>query len=536
MKATMMSLPLSTQMILRHGQRLHGASSVASFDDGRFRRASFEQVATRAESLARALEALGVRTGDRVATYCWNHQAHLDAYLAVPAMGAVLHTLNVRLFPEQVGQIMAHADDRVLIVDAVLWPQIEAAARGVAGLRHIVIVGHVPQVSGLRAEIHGYESLLAAHRGAYPWPELDEWSAAVVCYTTGTTGEPKGVVYSHRTIFLHTLATLGADTFAISQSDRVLLLPSMFHANAWGLPFSCWFAGADLLLPGPNLKPGQIRAMIELGRPTFTAMVPTLINDLLQADLSCPPRHVELSRDRVGRLGSLAGVDRQGAGALGRAGAAGLGDDGDEPDMLSLDSAARRAPRGRGRLAREKWSAGAGHGGPAGRRSGQPDSGGRRNGRGAATPRSVGHGELPSRSFAGIVYRGRVVAHRRRGDDRCPRLRADHRSREGRDQVRRRVGFVGRPREPPRRASRGNRSGGDRNPRPALGGAAARAGRHGDGRALAGRPSRVPPDRVARFWIPEYWAYVAELPKTSVGKIDKKELRRLYAEGRIQLR
>ena len=292
----MMSLPLSTQMILRHGQRLHGASSVASFDDGRFRRTSFEQVATRAESLARALAALGVRTGDRVATYCWNHQAHLDAYLAVPAMGAVLHTLNVRLFPEQVGQIMAHADDRVLIVDAVLWPQIEAAARGVAGLRHIVIVGHVPQVSGLRAEIHGYESLLAAHRGAYSWPELDEWSAAVVCYTTGTTGEPKGVVYSHRTIFLHTLATLGADTFAISQSDRVLLLPSMFHANAWGLPFSCWFAGADLLLPGPNLKPGQIRAMIELGRPTFTAMVPTLINDLLQSDQSAP---LDMSSFRV---------------------------------------------------------------------------------------------------------------------------------------------------------------------------------------------------------------------------------------------
>jgi fatty-acyl-CoA synthase len=135
---------------------------------------------------------------------------------------------------------------------------------------------------------HGYEALLSTGAPRFPWPELDERDAAVVCYTSGTTGAPKGVVYSHRSVFLHTLATLGKDTFGICQSDRILLLPSMFHANAWGLPYSAWFAGADLLLPGPHLKSTDIRRAIAQERPTFTAMVPTLINDLLVADDAAP--------------------------------------------------------------------------------------------------------------------------------------------------------------------------------------------------------------------------------------------------------
>ena len=292
MRSTMMDLPLSTQMILRHGARVHATSRVGTFDGAAFRCSSFGEVAARATSLAAGLAGLGVRAGERVATYCWNHQAHLEAYLAVPAMGAVLHTLNVRLLPEQVAAIMLHAEDAALIVDASLWPQLQPALGRVRSLRHVIVVDGAPA----GASLHDYEALLARAPAGFDWPALDERAAAVVCYTSGTTGDPKGVVYSHRSIFLHTLGTLGHDTFGICQADRILLLPSMFHANAWGLPFSAWFAGSDLLLPGTHTRPANIRAMIRLERPTFTAVVPTLINDLLQADRTEP---LDLSCFRV---------------------------------------------------------------------------------------------------------------------------------------------------------------------------------------------------------------------------------------------
>ena len=293
MKSTMMDLPLSTQMILRHGARIHGDSRVGTFDGSAFHFSSFTQVAARATALASALAALGIQRGERVASYCWNHQAHLEAYLAVPAMGAILHTLNVRLLTEQVAAIMAHAQDRALIVDAALWPQIRPALGRVPGLQHVIVVNAdaaqaIDTATPAGVAIHQYETLIAAAPAGFQWPVLEERDAAVVCYTSGTTGDPKGVVYSHRSIFLHTLGTLGHDTFGICQADRILLLPSMFHANAWGLPFSAWLAGSDLLLPGPHTKPGHIRAMIDLEKPTFTAVVPTLINDLLQADRAEP--------------------------------------------------------------------------------------------------------------------------------------------------------------------------------------------------------------------------------------------------------
>jgi fatty-acyl-CoA synthase len=289
----MMDLPLSTQMLLRHGARIHAGSRVGSFDGTAFRFSSFAQVAARATALAAGLAGLGIKSGERVATYCWNHQSHLEAYLAVPAMGAILHTLNVRLLTEQVAGIMRHAEDAALIVDASLWPQLQPVLASVPSLRHVIVVDSsdapvADTTTPTGISLHRYETLLAAAPAGFEWPELAERDAAVVCYTSGTTGDPKGVVYSHRSIFLHTLGTLGHDTFGIRQADRILLLPSMFHANAWGLPFSAWYAGSDLLLPGTHTKPANIRAMIELEKPTFTAVVPTLINDLLQADRTEP--------------------------------------------------------------------------------------------------------------------------------------------------------------------------------------------------------------------------------------------------------
>jgi fatty-acyl-CoA synthase len=199
-------------------------------------------------------------------------------------MGAVLHTLNLRLFAEQLCFIMNDAADAALIVDTSLLPQFEGILSKISSLRHLLLVGPAPADIAFAGEVHDYETLISAQSPLVQWPELDETAAAAACYTSGTTGNPKGVVYSHRTIFLHSLASLGSDTFAISQADRILLLPPMFHANAWGLPYSAWFAGADLLMPGPHLQPPKVRAMIERKRPTFTATVPTLVGDLLRAN------------------------------------------------------------------------------------------------------------------------------------------------------------------------------------------------------------------------------------------------------------
>ncbi|MCC5810895.1 MAG: AMP-binding protein, partial [Ectothiorhodospiraceae bacterium] len=289
MKTTMMDMPLSIQMIFEHGRRLHADARVASFDGEAFQVSCFADVAGRAEALAAGLTAMGVSRGDRVATYCWNRQEHLEAYLAVPCMGSVLHTLNIRLLPEQVARIMVHAGDTVLIADRTLIAQLAPVLNQVPTLKHIIIVGGVPDdLPGLQAAIVGYEDVLALSADWRGWPQHEERDAAVVCYTTGTTGDPKGIVYSHRSVFLHTLATLGRDTFGIGQDDRILLLPSMFHANAWGLPYSAWFSGADLLLPREHLKSADLRRMIDLERPTITALVPTLMNDLLREDESEP--------------------------------------------------------------------------------------------------------------------------------------------------------------------------------------------------------------------------------------------------------
>jgi fatty-acyl-CoA synthase len=288
MQATMMDVALSTQLILAHGSRIHAGSRVASFIDGAFQSSLFENVAQRAAALANGLQALGIGRGDRVATLCWNTQPHLEVYLAVPSMGAVLHTVNVRLHADQIAGIMAHAGDKALIIDHSLLETLARVIERVPTLQHVIVVGgpapeHIGSARGI-----DYAALVASHAGQHDWPDLDERDAAVVCYTSGTTGEPKGVVYSHRSIYLHSLATLGTDTFGICQADRILLLPSMFHANAWGLPYSAWLAGSDLLLPGPDLKMSSVRRMVELERPTFTAVVPTLINDLLQADREQP--------------------------------------------------------------------------------------------------------------------------------------------------------------------------------------------------------------------------------------------------------
>jgi len=534
----MMPMPLSTQMILRHGTRLHAASRVSTFDGEAFATRTFAEIAERAQALAAALAALGVCRNDRVATFCWNHAAHLEAYLAVPAMGAVLHTLNVRLYPQQIAQIARHAADRVLIVDGSLWDGIAPALRDVTSFQHVIVIGAGTHARAPGVAVHDYETLLAAEPGrAFAWPDLDENSAAVACYTSGTTGDPKGIVYSHRSIFLHTLATLGVDAFAVSQHDRILLLPSMFHANAWGLPFSAWFAGADLILPGPHLKADAIRRMIREFRPTFTAVVPTLINDLLEADrrdpvdmssfrvlvsggsavspalirtvrerwnipvlqgwgmtetspmccLSVPPRDVTaedapLWRAKSGR--PVPGMEVR------------LVDDAGEPvahDGAHVGNLQLRGP----------WVTGRYH------RDASPDSftadGWLRTGD-VGTIDAHGYVQITDRSKDVIKSGGEWVS----SVDLENQLAAHPAVLE--------VAVIGVP--DPRWEER----------------PLALVVVREDETVTPHELQSFLRDRVARFWVPEFWAFATELPKTSVGKIDKKELRRLHAAGSFDVR
>ena len=232
-------------------------------------------MAERVNRLAGALRTLGIVPGDRVATLCWNHQEHIEAYFAIPCMGAVLHTLNLRLPPAQLAQIINHAEDRVVIVDDSLAPLLASVIDAVPEHRE----GDRGRLgSGVRAwrDRLPTRTLLAAESPAFDWPDIDERSAASMCYTTGTTGDPKGVVYSHRSVYLHSFA-VWANVPSRRHAARLLIIVPMFHVNAWGTPYAGWMVGSDLLLPGRFLQPQGLCDFIRQERPTFTGGVPTIL-------------------------------------------------------------------------------------------------------------------------------------------------------------------------------------------------------------------------------------------------------------------
>ena len=205
MDATMMHTPMTVQLILQHGAEVFPDSRVGTFDGESMRYKRYAEIAADAARLAAGLRALGVRPGDRVGTFSWNSTAHLEAYLAIPAMGAIMHTINIRLAAEQIAYVVNHAGDRVVLVDASLWRVFEPVLPLLRGVEHLVVVGGAATAPGYHCA--RYDELLAAQSAAFDWPTLDERSAAAVCYTSGTTGNPKGVVYSHRTTYVHSLAS-----------------------------------------------------------------------------------------------------------------------------------------------------------------------------------------------------------------------------------------------------------------------------------------------------------------------------------------
>ncbi len=290
MRSTMMDVPLTVAGIMRCGATIFADSVVVTCTAEGARSRSYESAACRAAQLAGALRRLGIDGDQRVATFMWNNAEHLEAYLAIPSMGAVLHTLNIRLSADQLAYIANHAADEVVIADATLVPLLAAVLPQMKTVRHVILTGPSDRTAAAAADqlgkagvqLHGYEDLLAAEPESFSWPAIDERQAAAMCYTSGTTGSPKGVVYSHRSMYLHSMAVCMGNTFAISEQDRVLPVVPMFHANAWGLPYAALLAGADLVMPDRFLQPEPLARLIASERPTIAGAVPTIWNELLR--------------------------------------------------------------------------------------------------------------------------------------------------------------------------------------------------------------------------------------------------------------
>jgi fatty-acyl-CoA synthase len=291
MQSTMQDYPLTITAILRRGITIHHHSTVETLDafnaetgELTLRSSTYGQIGEQAAKLANALRHIGVTGDERVGTFCWNHAEHLVAYLAIPSMGAVLHTLNIRLFPEQLTYVVNHADDRVIIVDASLIPLLCKVAGTLPNVKHFLVIG-AGDHSMLTEAFPGtstsdYHEALAAEPTTFAWVDPDERSAAAMCYTSGTTGNPKGVAYSHRSTYLHSLASLGAPVLGLDEADKALIIVPMFHANAWGAPYSGFFTGADFVFPTQFLQAAPLTSLIAKTKPTVTMAVPTIWNDI----------------------------------------------------------------------------------------------------------------------------------------------------------------------------------------------------------------------------------------------------------------
>ena len=463
MNGLMMQQPLLISSLLIHAERHHGEQQIVSRRvEGDIHRYTFKDLAARSRRMANALGALGAKPGDRIATLAWNGYRHMELYYAVSGSGAILHTLNPRLHPDQVVWIADHAEDSVLFFDLTFLPIVEAIASRVKTIKVFVAMtdrAHMPATSKV-ANLLCYEDLIDGHDDRYAWPTFDENTASSLCYTSGTTGNPKGVLYSHRSTLLHTYAVALPDSLNCSARDVILPVVPMFHVNAWGLPYAACMVGAKLVFPGPALDGKSLHELFESEGVTMSAGVPTVWQGLLAPRRSQRPevQHDAPHGDR--RLGLPARDDARLPGAPRRAGAARMGHDRDEPARHGLHA---EGPNTSACPPAERQSVQA----KQGRAVFGVDmkivdeEGNELPHDGKASGELMVRGPwIVSRYFkdeGGDPLRRRLVPDRRRGHDRRRRLHADHRPQQGRDQVRRRVDRLDRPREHRDGASRRSR-------------------------------------------------------------------------------
>ncbi|AGM09762.1 long-chain fatty acid--CoA ligase [Amycolatopsis keratiniphila] len=300
MLSTMQDGQLSLGRLLRHGTTVHSESEVITWTGSEARRETYGELGKHAARLANALRSLGVTGDQRVGTFMWNNAEHMAAYLAIPAMGAVLHTLNIRLFPEQLVFVANHAEDQVVIVDGTLVPLLAKQLPELKTVRHVIVANGdastLPAPDGV--QVHSYDELLSGQPDTFDWPEVDERSAAAMCYTSGTTGDPKGVAYSHRSIWLHSMQVTMSDSMRLAQHDKALAIVPMFHAMAWGMPYAAMMVGASLLMPDRFLQPAPIAQMLAAEKPTFAGAVPTIWQGLL-SHLDANPQDISHLREVV---------------------------------------------------------------------------------------------------------------------------------------------------------------------------------------------------------------------------------------------
>jgi fatty-acyl-CoA synthase len=303
MQGLMMDFPLTITSIMEHAERVHGAQEIVSVTrDNPRHRYTYADAFGRVRQLANAMNAWGMESSDRIATLAWNDYRHFETYYASACSGYVCHTINPRLFPEQIVYIINHAEDQFVFLDPDFWPLIEQVAPQCPGVKGWVVMTtaeHMPETA--LANVHCYEDVIASQPDSFDWPAIDENEACALCYTSGTTGNPKGVLYSHRSTVLHTYATMMPDSMNISSADVVLPIVPMFHVNAWGNPYACPVAGAKMVMPGNKMGDGPtLAALINEEGVTMSAGVPTVWLNLLAHLRSTGERVDTLQRVVVG--------------------------------------------------------------------------------------------------------------------------------------------------------------------------------------------------------------------------------------------
>ncbi|GAM46119.1 fatty-acyl-CoA synthase [Nocardia seriolae] len=291
---------LSLATLLRYASTFQGDSYVSTWTGDGVRTQTYREIGQDSARLANALRDLGIGVGDRVGTFMWNNNEHMVAYIAVPAMGAVLHALNIRLFPEQLVYVANHAEDQVVIVDGSLLPMFAQYLPNLKTVRHVIVAnGDAATLTAPEGvTVHSYRELLDAQPDTYDFPVIDERSAAGMCYTSGTTGDPKGVVYSHRSNWLHAMQVISPNGMGFTAADTVLAIVPLFHANAWGIPYAALMSGANVLMPDRFLQPAPLLQMMAEVKPTFAAAVPTIWGGVL-AGLQAQPQDISYLRTCV---------------------------------------------------------------------------------------------------------------------------------------------------------------------------------------------------------------------------------------------